>query len=229
MAAPEWDGWTVDTDSLPTSWINPETRALSLPEMQNNAAMLTLYFAVTLEQKDAFPYEWTPEAVAAMLGNIRAESSINPARWQNDDIPPDPQTGSEETGYGLVQWTPYDKYREWAKSNGYPDWEGNGEAETARIVWERDNGAQWIALDRFDNMSFTEFSRSELEPEYLANVFLRCYERPKDPDGTQADRESWARYWYEAVVKPIYERNNGIWYWMFPYVFPKKFCGRWFT
>lgn len=218
MSAPDWDGEIIDVNNLPTSWISGN-RALNVAEMANNAAMFTQYFAVTLDQRYTIPYVWSPEAVAAMLGNMVAESTINPGRWQNGYVPEYPDTSDEETGYGLVQWTPFSKYRDWAGD----DWQDNGEKETKRIVWEMENGAQWMSLSQFNDMSFRDFAASELEPEYLANVFLRSYERPADPDGTQQTREKWARYWYESVVKPIYERNNNLWYWLFPYIFNRNF------
>lgn len=221
MAAPIWSGEVIDLNDLPTDWITAD-RALNISEMTNNAAMFTLYFADTLEQAYAVPYVWTPESVAAMLGNITGESSINPARWQNDSPPADPETSDAEIGYGLVQWTPFSKYRDWAGDG----WQGNGDKETERIVWEMENGQQWIALSQFGDMSFSDFAASDKDPEYLANVFLRSYERPADPDGTQHIREQWARYWYEAVVKPIYGGAPPIWYWMQTFIFNSIYYGR---
>ena len=71
--------------------------------MQNNAVLLWSYFKAQ---------GWTLNAVAAMLGNMQSESTINPGIWEGLD----PFVG----GYGLVQWTPYTKYSDWAGSG----WEG---------------------------------------------------------------------------------------------------------
>ena len=55
--------------------------------MQNNAVLLWSYFKAQ---------GWTLNAVAAMLGNMQSESTINPGIWEGLD----PFVG----GYGLVQW-----------------------------------------------------------------------------------------------------------------------------
>lgn len=46
---------------------------------------------------------WSVEAVAGMLGNVQAESGLNPWRWQGD------QYGTSR-GYGLFQYTPASDY-----------------------------------------------------------------------------------------------------------------------
>lgn len=194
-------------------WITAD-RALDLDEMTNNAIMFTEFF---LRGYDDI---WTAESIAAVLGNATAESSINPARWENDTSPPDPDTSDADVGYGLLQWTPYSKYRDWAGD----DWAGNGDKQCARIQWEMDNGEQWIALDMFGDMSFREFASSVDTPEDLANVFLRSYERPADPDGTQAGRERWARYWYDNVVLPLWTKPL-YWYLNGCYIFNRRWYG----
>ena len=45
-------------------------------------------------------YNWTIEAVSAVLGNMQHESYINPAQTQIGY-----PIGTESGGYGLVQWT----------------------------------------------------------------------------------------------------------------------------
>lgn len=258
--APIWDGTEVDVDNLPTAWvITPDkSRALNLEEMTTNACMFTMYFALA-EYTDTFiPYNnghihglgnkfldkrnWTPQAVAGMLGNITIESTINPSRWQNDEPPEDPETSDAETGYGLVQWTPFSKYRNWVlpgapkedwdEGLGYnPDlwntWLNNGYLESERISAERDNEVQWIPTSKY-NFSFKAFGMSEEEPSYLADAFLMDYERPADPDATRQDRMDWAEYWYNKVTKPIYGYTNPWWYWLYGYVFSKKYTGRWY-
>lgn len=135
---------------------------------------------------------WTQNAIAAMLGNMQQESNINPGVWQ------DLNYGNMDGGYGLVQWTPATNYTSWADSRGYP-WGGNytnkegyinGQLE--RILWEVTNGTQWIPTAAFD-FSFAAFTKSTQTPEYLAEAFLKNYERA----GTEAlsERKQYARYW----------------------------------
>lgn len=192
----------IDLDNLPTEWITTpdKSRALTLDEMQNNAAMFTLYFARDLDA--AVTLEWTPEAVAGILGNITAESTINPSRWQNDTKPAEDVT---DTGYGLVQWTPYTKYSEWAKDyeSIWGPWENNGMLETERIAYERKHDLQWIATDKF-NFGFKDFTLMRESPEYMAEAFLYDYERPENPAASVESRKTWAKYWYDNVVLPIY-------------------------
>lgn len=127
---------------------------------------------------------WTLNAIAGMLGNMETESTINPAIWQNLDA------GNTSLGYGLVQWTPSTKYTGWCAENGLDP--AHMDSALARIEYELENGLQWIATDAYPR-SFAEFKVSSSSPTYLANAFLRNYERPADQDqparGTQA--ESW--------------------------------------
>ena len=45
---------------------------------------------------------WTIEAICGMLGNMVAESGLNPWRWQDDSV----SLTSDLKGYGLPQFTP---------------------------------------------------------------------------------------------------------------------------
>lgn len=157
-----------------SDWITGN-RYLSQSEMENNAELLTIQF---------LKWGWTKNAIAAMLGNMQSESSINPGIWES--LQP------FEGGYGLVQWTPYTNYSEWAG----PGWEDNGPRECERIQWEMAHGEQWIATSDYP-MSFLEFATSTADPGYLAQAFLRNYERPKDPN--QPWRSTQAEAWFEFI------------------------------
>lgn len=252
--APTWNGEDIDVKNLPTSWvITPDkSKALTLAQMENNACMFTMYFALDTFTDTYVPYndgklsglgeagkdkrDWTPQAVAAILGNMTIESTINPSRWQNDETPPDPETGTEETGYGLVQWTPYSKYRDWVvgdDESGYiptiwGTWQNNGYLETERVAYERREELQWIPTSKY-NYDFHTFTQSEDDPKILSEAFLLNYERPADPDATKQDRADWADYWYYRVTRPIYGYTvPGWWYWLYGYVFSRKYTGRWY-
>lgn len=114
---------------------NTSTRAmvLSQDQMQVNALFIWRYMHNN--------YGWTLSATAGMLGNIEAESTMNPARPQNNAVtnrwyPSAPgYTGNAPTptttwyGYGLYQITPYlalsgkrenpYNYGNWALNRGY--------------------------------------------------------------------------------------------------------------
>lgn len=162
------------------SWIS-KNNWLTMPEMENNAVLVWEFFS---------GFGWTIEAVAGMLGNMQSESNINPGIWEGLD----PFVG----GYGLVQWTPYTKYSEWAGE----DWQNNGPRECARIIYELENRLQWIKTAKYP-MSFSEFVSSTDSPSELAQVWLYNYERPTSLD--QPWRSTQAEHWYEFLggVPPI--------------------------
>lgn len=130
---------------------------------------------------------WTKNAVAGMLGNMQSESTINPGIWES-------LSPNVKRGYGLVQWTPATKLISWAEGQGL-DYT-SGDVQLQRIDWEVANNQQWIATSQYP-MSFQEFKVSTLTPEYLAQVFIRNYERPLNSN--QPIRSTQARYWYDNL------------------------------
>jgi hypothetical protein len=162
------------------SYYNPETRPLTMAEMTVNGNFILNYL---------LPKGWTKNAICGMLGNMQSESSINPARWQGDAIRP-----SYTSGFGLVQWTPYQNYMDWVAGTtyDYKSMEGNLE----RILYEVENHLQWYATSDYP-ISFVDFTKSLESPEYLAQAFIRNYERPADQ--TQPARSTQARYWYDNL------------------------------
>ncbi len=128
---------------------------------------------------------WTQESVAALLGNMQSESGIVADRWESDNV------GNLSGGYGLVQWTPATKYIDWAKANGLTYQEVSSQCK--RLEWEVANGQQFF----HPSMSFKQFIQSTQSPETLADIFIRYYERPYNPN--QPARQTQARYWYNAL------------------------------
>lgn len=152
---------------------------LTLEEMTVNAQYIL---------NDLLGKGWTKEAVCGMLGNMETESTINPGIWQGL------AEGNMSMGFGLVQWTPASKYTDWADAEGYV-W-GDIVGQLTRIQYEIDNEIQWIATSEYP-MSFSEFKASTQTPEYLADAFLKCYERPANQN--QPERGTQARYWYDNL------------------------------
>ena len=144
-----------------------------MTEMQNNADIMYAFF---------IQHGWTVNAIAAMFGNMQTESTLNPGIWENLN----PLVG----GYGLVQWTPYTNYSDWAGDG----WQDNGQKEMERIIYGLDHHLQWIST-RLYPMSFQEFTTSEKPPAYLAQAFLYNYERPQVKP--QPARSRQAEYCYE--------------------------------
>lgn len=158
-----------------SDWITGN-RYLSMSEMQNNAALV---------RSRLEGYGFSINAIAAILGNMQTESSINPAIWEGLE----PFVG----GYGLVQWTPYTNYADWAGS----EWQGNGDKQCERINYEFENGLQYYATSSYP-ISAQEFKTSQKSPEYLATAFLYNYERPANLN--QPNRRKQAAYWYEYLT-----------------------------
>lgn len=153
-----------------------ESGALTTNQMKTNATYINKYLSNE---------GWSKNAIAGLLGNMQAESSINPGRWQSEDV------GNTSLGYGLVQWTPATKYINWC--SGDPSEMDNN---LSRIIYELNNGIQWIATSEY-NFSFKDFSKSNESAEYLASAFLKCYERA----GVEVEqtRRNNASEWYEYL------------------------------
>lgn len=184
-----------------TNWIKGN-RYLSTGEMQNNAQIIFN----TLLLKG-----WTKNAIAGMLGNMQKESTINPGIWQN--LNPNPLLG-----WGLVQWTPSTNFTDWAAANGYANDDGD-----AQLIWIDTVTAsvgQWIPTTQYPE-TFGEFKVSTQTPEYLADCFLKNFERPGEID--QPDRQRYARYWFNwgegspvpppnPNPEPDWKRSMPIWF-----------------
>lgn len=163
------------------------SNALTQSQMEVNA----LYIYSYLKHEG-----WKENSIAALLGNMQAESTINPGRWQSDRVGGD----ASGHGYGMVQWTPYTKYTEWCSSKGYSD-PSEMDNNLSRIMYEVENNIQWIGKGSFSDMSFKEFTTSELSVSELATAFLLCYERPADQsESVQNYRGSLAEAWYTYLT-----------------------------
>lgn len=158
--------------------VHSGNRYLSIAEMTVNAKFIYDYLTIR---------RWSKNSIAGMLGNMQTESTINPGIWQN--LYPTPSNG-----YGLVQWTPSTNYTNWANARGYPNDSMVGQLE--RIEYELQQGLQWIMTSDYP-LTFTQFKFSNESPEYLAQAFLRNYERPANQN--QPIRSSQARYWYDIL------------------------------
>lgn len=151
-----------------------ESAALTADQMETNA----LYIYSALIDKG-----WTAQAIAGLLGNMQHESSINPGRWQSDDV------GNTSMGYGLVQWTPSTNYTDWCTSQGYSD-PSEMDNAIARIIYELENGLQYISTDSYP-LTFREFTKSTGSPYDLACAFAWNYERSWTVlYGTAAEQEA---------------------------------------
>lgn len=160
--------------------------ALSKNEQEVNATYI--YKAMST-------YGWTLNAICGMLGNMQAESTINPARWQGGVV-------KNSKGYGLVQWTPSTNFRNWSTSTNENELM---DEEIARIKWEHDNGKQFYKTNDYP-LTFKQFVISEESDYYLGRVFGRNYERSSAilAGGDAAEkslntRGNFATSWFEYL------------------------------
>jgi LysM repeat protein len=162
------------------AWITGYRNWLSESESLNNAQMVVNHFVGT---------DWTKEALSALCGNMRHESSIQPDMYEYG------YAWEDDRGYGLVQWTPRSKYWDWAVANGLPPESGDSQLE--RIDYEVDNNIQWIPKDAYGDMTFTEFRTNAggWTVDYLTEAFTWGYERPNEQAGwdSMPDRKAFAQ------------------------------------
>lgn len=169
-----------------SSWVVNEYGTIGQSGMENNADIILAYCADN---------GWSINAISALLGNMQAESGINPCRWENDNV------GNLSGGFGLVQWTPATKLINWISdqyafgllpSDDYTD----GDNQLSRIQYELENGLQYSSTLQFKE-SFAEWSVSNKNPGYLAAAFMKNYEKPLDQSfRVQIQRAKNARQWH---------------------------------
>jgi cell wall-associated NlpC family hydrolase len=148
--------------------------------MQNNAEIIYDYL---------ISKGWSLNAVSGMLGNMQKESTINPGIWQELI-----EGSGGGGGFGLVQWTPYTNFTNWADSKGY-EWD-DGTAQLKWIDEETVSFGQWIPTSTY-NFNFSVYKKSTESPEYLASAFLHNFERAGV--AAETERRTNARTWYEYL------------------------------
>lgn len=177
----DWAYW-CGADS--GSWISKNVY-LTQAEMENNAELFHKFF---------INKGFTFNSICGMLGNIQKESTINPGIWGNLD----PNGNPEDTGYGLVQWTPYTRITRWMRSHDYALDDGDGQCSKLLEEYQHPELERtWHPTDKYPE-TFEQFAASTATPEYLAQVFLYNYERPADFN--QPDRSELARNWWNYLA-----------------------------
>lgn len=202
---------TIKQGTYGTYYTSP-TEYLNRAEQKVNA--MYIYKALTAAG-------WTLNAIAGILGNIEAESTINPGLWENQTVR-DIHAEDIQKGFGLTQWTPYSKYVKWVKdtliSNAPTEDQAaytkicenavaTMDANINRILYEVANNLQYSSTDSY-NYSFTEFTKSDKTPYELACAFAWNYERSwvvlygSDEEKRQLRelRGGNANYWYNVIL-----------------------------
>lgn len=128
----------------------------------------------------------TVEACCGILGNMSAESHINPMQEQIFNLPLPPQ---QQRGLGLIQWTPQSSLTEFC------DDYTNGD-DQCLLIWNELNGytgGRWLPT--------SEYPYTGLEYTQLTDVDLcaRAYFEERE-SGTWSDfRVEWANHWLNII------------------------------
>lgn len=163
---------------------------LSQSEQEDNALLIFGYF---------YSRGWSVNAIAGMLGNMETESTINPGIWESLTTDPEAyySANGRYPGFGLVQWTPYTNYTNWADSKGYEWTDGIGQCE-----WINEQTApagQWKPTDNYP-LSWEEFKVSNESVEYLVLAFMKNFERPHKDYEFPEERKAQAEKWYTFLT-----------------------------
>lgn len=164
---------------------------LTLDEIIHNGMALAQNF---------YNFGWTENAIAGILGNIHAESGMNPGSMENPKIWTDAMPSNAEVlettysrGIGIVQWTPGRvNLVQWADDHNLVWY--NGLAQVLRLKYECDNHLEmgWL---------WDIYTVSTNTPEECAEFFLVHYERPTPEEQEQSlpARQRYAGDWYDRI------------------------------
>lgn len=188
--------------------------ALTSDEIYANA-ILTYY--------ELWNMGFSKAAAAGVMGNIEHEGQFNPAQWEGGSVVD--LWNQPGKGYGMLQYTPPNKYKLFADYKGVnvSDADENGPCQ---LQWINDSTfynseLQGVQTSQFNGSSsqmagnahygITYAQYKELtDPGDAANVWMRSWERPGDPDATEATRRASAEYWYNEILTNFPSNPGGI-------------------
>lgn len=166
------------------AWIVPIDTILSEGDSLQNAQLVANL---------CLGWGWKKESIAALCGNMRKESWINPNIYEFG------YDHSLDRGYGLVQWTPATKLIDWCNANSL-DWQ-NGDAQMARVNYETEQNIQWgpkvWGTPPYDFRSFALNVNND-SVATLTEYFIRYYEAPATLD-TLSERISFAQTCFDTL------------------------------
>lgn len=186
------------TSKSDMAWIS-KAGGLNQQEMENNADIVIS----TYQQMG-----YDNATIAAILGNMQNESSVNPGREEEGG----------GGGYGLVQWTPKSVLIEHCATLGLSPYT-SGDVQLQVIPKEIQNVsgvAEWYSSAAFIEPYYNSGATSDMigitgnqflqnsmgwTPDKLAVLFMVCYERPSyDPNTNHYQkRMADALTWYDYI------------------------------
>lgn len=179
------------------AWIS-RSGGLTQAEMENNANIVIAYYRSR---------NINDKTIAGILGNMQAESSINPERQE---------VGGQ--GYGLVQWTPVTVLQNHCNTLGLSPY-NDGDVQLQVIISEILNQSgvgEWYTSQAFISNYYNSGATQDMigitgqqyldnsmnwEPDKLAVLFMAGYERPSyNPDTNHYQlRQQYALQWYQYM------------------------------
>ena len=179
------------------AWIS-RSGGLTQAEMENNANIVIAYYRSR---------NINDKTIAGILGNMQAESSINPERQE---------VGGQ--GYGLVQWTPVTVLQNHCNTLGLSPY-NDGDVQLQVIIPEILNQSgvgEWYTSQAFISNYYNSGATQDMigitgqqyldntmnwEPDKLAVLFMAGYERPSyNPDINHYQlRKQYALQWYQYM------------------------------
>ena len=188
------------------AWISRNS-ALNQAEMENNADIIIAYYRSQGVNN---------KTIAAILGNMQAESTINPERQE---------VGGQ--GYGLVQWTPVSTLQNHCNTLGLsPYTSGDVQLQVLKAEILNISGVgEWYTSSAFISNYYSSGATSDMiditgqqflnniynwSPSKLAVLFMAGYERPSyDPSINHTDlRQQYADNWYLYMGGSVTGRKN---------------------
>ena len=182
--------------------------------MENNAQIIIAYYQ-SLGIND--------KTIAGILGNMQAESTINPERQEQGGL-----------GYGLVQWTPVSVLQQHCNILGLTPY-NDGDVQIRVLIEEIKNTTnveEWYSSSAFISNYYNSGATSDMigitgqqfldnsmnwEPDKLAILFMSAYERPNyDPSINHYQfRQQCAIDWYNFIINnphptPTVKNKNSI-------------------
>ena len=182
-------GWVAQEYTATVSTSTPvKADTLSSNSTLNQKEMLTnARYIFNYLRSLSTTIRWAKNPICGMLGNMEAESSINPGRWQNG-------VSNPSNGYGLTQWTPSTKLTSWTPSDSTKT---GIDKQIERIIYEvAHESEQWVSSQHSPAMTFSQYSKSTKTVSVLAEYFLRCYEQPNNVSSKVTERKNCANKWY---------------------------------
>lgn len=174
-------------------YASPHAWSYTGTESQGNASYIYSY----LKGKG-----WSRNAILGLICNTTWESYNNPAFHE--------QGG---TGFGIVQWTPSNRYTTWATQHGYPCGADVSNPEKyllgqlEKIIDEYNKGQEFmwgrnshVYRNRFDGTTWETFIHTTNSVAWATEAWMACYERPSYTLHHLDDRLSFISFWEQKLT-----------------------------